>query len=120
MIIPSYDVIIDIETNGFRRAGMAVHCIEAIVVQTGEQSRGRSAGLHADHRHEVLIETARRVIGHNMVVFDIPSLQRVLGIMVPTDKVIDTLIASRVDRGSPRVDALDPTMPAKLRSAQPR
>ena len=116
MTIPSYDVIIDIETNGFRRAGMQIHCIELIIPQTGDQHHGADQpGFTPLSDIRLLIENARRVIGHNIVVFDLPALERVLGIVVPTDKVIDTLIASRVLTADRReLDALDPAMPVDL------
>ena len=65
----------------------------------------------------LLIANARRLIGHNLVSFDLRCLERVLGLVVPRDRVIDTLIVSRTLRADQReLDALDPKMPAELAS----
>ncbi len=58
MTIPSYDIIID---------------IEAIVMQTGEQLHGANQpGFTPLSDMTLLIENARPVIGHNIVVFAYP------------------------------------------------
>ena len=111
-----YDLAIDIETSGFRHAGQAVRCIEAIVMETGMQYHGADQpGFTPISDMLLLIANARRLIGHNLVSFDLRCLERVLGLVVPRDRVIDTLIVSRTLRADQReLDALDPKMPAEL------
>jgi DNA polymerase I len=112
-----YDAIIDIESNGLRHRGQQVHCIEAIVRQTGEQLHGADRpGYTPFADMKLLIENARFIIGHNLLGFDVPCLERVLGIVVPRERILDTLVASRVLCADRReLDAAQhPTMPAEL------
>jgi hypothetical protein len=116
-----FDLVGDIETSGLRHAGMAIHCIEAAVLPPagidpflvhGADKPGYTA--MADMK--LLIEAARKIVGHNVKVFDLPALRRVMGVVVQPDRIVDTLIASRVlcsDRRELDVHQ-HPGMPAKL------
>jgi hypothetical protein len=116
----AFSLVTDIETSGFRRAGMQIHCIEAILLPHDGSEPFEIHGADqpgytslADMRR--LLANARRVIGHNLKVFDLPCLERSCGVIVPTDRIVDTLIASRVLTSDRReLDANDPAMPAEL------
>lgn len=43
-----------------------------------------------------MVDDADKVVGHNIIGFDAPVLQRVWGVKIPTKKLVDTLVLSRL------------------------
>ena len=82
-------LIFDIETNGLIPELDRVHCIMAYDTE---------AKYHAEYDpdNELIeeginaIEQADCIIGHNIVGFDIPAIQKVYSSFLPTGRIIDT------------------------------
>ncbi len=84
--------VFDIETNGFMVECDKIWCAVVIDYDTGEEFR------YDEHQMDAFaaqILSANYLIGHNIVMFDIPVVERLLGITL-TAKPIDTLIISRM------------------------
>jgi DNA polymerase I-like protein with 3'-5' exonuclease and polymerase domains len=90
--------IFDIETNGLLKDLTTIHCI---AIQDGKQSDRRVKSLKSyrpDQIEEALevLENAEEIIGHNIIGFDIPAIQKLYPQWKPKGKVIDTLVLSRL------------------------
>lgn len=90
--------IFDIETNGLLKDLTTIHCI---AIQDGKQSDRRVKSLKSyrpDQIEEALevLENADEIIGHNIIGFDIPAIQKLYPKWKPKGKVIDTLVLSRL------------------------
>ena len=107
------DLIVDIETNGFRHRGQKVLCIEIVHLQSGTQFHAADQpGYLPINEALQLLQGADHLIGHNISAFDLPTLTRVYGIDFPAHKVVDTLIASRVLRADlTEMDAVEGVLP---------
>ena len=97
-------IVIDIETDGIVNP-TKVHCIVAIDIDTGEEYvyRGQQddsicGGENIKTCGEIrtLLEKATQVVGHNIIDYDLVWLNKLLGISVPDELVLDTLILSRL------------------------
>lgn len=76
--------VVDIETDGFDYT--KIHCIAA--------SRGKSLKSTASYKTMVsYLSKAKIIVGHNIVRFDIPALEEMLGIKIKA-KLVDTLALS--------------------------
>lgn len=115
------DIIFDCETNGFLTQANVIHCITTLDASTEKYERHNDVGM-ADSIDEALakLNLADRVIGHNILKYDLPVLEKVRGFKLkPTVKVLDTLILSKLVY--PELSALDDAairtsrMPAKYR-----
>lgn len=86
-------LIFDIETNGLLDDLSTIHIITAMNADTGEQFDYKpdqiTEGL-------ALLSSADVLIGHNIIKFDIPALQKVYPDFAPKGKLIDTLVISRL------------------------
>jgi DNA polymerase-1 len=87
----------DIETDGLLDKLTKVHSLVIQDVDTGEM-----VSCH-DHGNDVSIEAglltllqSTEIIGHNIIKFDIPALQKVYPWFQPQGKVTDTLVCSRL------------------------
>lgn len=82
------ELVLDIETN---LAHDTIWCAVSQVVGGTEQ---------VDHFSpaplQELIDMADKVIGHNIIGFDAPVLQKVWGVTIPKEKLHDTLVLSRL------------------------
>lgn len=90
--------IFDIETNGLLKDLTTIHCI---AIQDGKQSDRRVKSLKSyrpDQIEEALevLENADEIIGHNIIGFDIPAIQKLYPQWKPKGKIIDTLVLSRL------------------------
>ena len=83
----------DIETNGLLDKLTTVHCIVAIDLDTGEVYQ-----FHGDTLHDgvALVNDASYLVGHNIIDFDIPALQKVYPWCNPTGYIEDSLVMSRL------------------------
>jgi DNA polymerase I len=81
--------IFDIETNGFLNVCDTVHCIVLKNIDTGEI-------LTPSNQEAVkLLENAELLIGHNIIKFDIPVLEKLLSVTFRC-KIFDTLVGTRL------------------------
>lgn len=84
--------VIDIEANGLLREATKVHCAVAAELSTGKRWEYRP--------HEIgdflsFLREADVVIGHNLLSYDLPLLEKLHGFKFE-GKVVDTLIMSRL------------------------
>ena len=99
----------DIETNGLRRQATKVHLLVIRDIETDEEFVYRNkqdADLHAQEGAEPctgwiedglrMLEGADLVIGHNIVDFDIPTLEDLYPWFSPQGLIRDTLILTRL------------------------
>lgn len=83
----------DIETDGI--FATKVHCIVAIDIDTNEQYVYRSDKGNL-HDFAQLLGPDCTLIGHNIIGYDIPTLERVMGLSFGETEFIDTLVMSRL------------------------
>ena len=84
-------LVIDIETNGLNPD--TIWCLVAQDVETGEVFVMRT-GLYLDE----LIGKYDRIIGHNIISFDAPQIEKIWGTKIPHEKLMDTMIMSQLAR----------------------
>jgi len=81
--------VFDIETNGFLHLCDKVHCIVLKNIDTGEI-------LTPSNEDAIkLLEEAELIVGHNIIKFDIPVLER-LHSATFRGKIFDTLVGTRL------------------------
>lgn len=90
--------IFDIETNGLLPELTTIHCI---AIKDGKQSDRRVQSLKSyrpDQIEEALevLENAEEIVGHNIIGFDIPAIQKLYPGWKPKGKITDTLVLSRL------------------------
>ncbi len=66
------------------------------VVVTQDVDTGEVLEHYNSYTLETLLLNCKGVIGHNIIGFDAPVLERVWGIYIPVDILIDTLVLSRL------------------------
>jgi DNA polymerase I-like protein with 3'-5' exonuclease and polymerase domains len=91
----------DIETNGLLDQLNTVHSLVLKDVDTGEVLSCADQPNHIKNGFGIedgvkLLAQADEIIGHNIIKFDIPALQKVYPAFAPKGKVTDTLVCSRV------------------------
>jgi DNA polymerase I-like protein with 3'-5' exonuclease and polymerase domains len=89
-------LIFDIETNGFLDTLTKVHCIAVLNEEGGEV---RSFGGKTDEKIRNFLthlEDAPVLIGHNIIEFDVPALQKVYPAFKPKGALWDTLLDSQI------------------------
>lgn len=89
-------LIWDIETDGYLEHTTTTHCIAVMNLDTQE---AWSFGPNEIDKGIQLLQSASELIGHNIISFDIPALQKIHPHFDVTDiKVTDTLVLSRLMR----------------------
>jgi len=89
--------IFDIETNGFVDKLDRIHCLSIKDIDTGEVLSFADQPGHAHISHGLaILEEADMILGHNIIKFDIPAIQKVYPKFKPQGKVYDTLVMSRL------------------------
>lgn len=86
-------LVFDIETDGFVEKMTRVHCLVTQDVDTGEISHYYGETLQKGLK---ALQKADEVIGHNIIEFDIPAIQKIFPLWQPEGKVTDTLVMSRL------------------------
>ena len=92
-------LVFDIETNGFLNEMNTIHCL---VIQDYDTGKVWSLKQHTDPTdHNVadgvhLLMEAEEIVGHNIIRFDIPAIQKIYPWFQPKGRVLDTLIMSRM------------------------
>lgn len=90
--------IFDIETNGLLKEVTTIHCI---AIKDAVQSDRRVQSLKSYRPDEVMealdiLENADEIIGHNIIGYDIPVIQKLYPNWKPKGKVTDTLVMSQL------------------------
>ena len=85
------DLVFDIETDDLQAT--LVHCIVAQDADSGEIFKFPPNKLEEGYK---FLTTADRLIGHNIIGFDIPLVERFGGVDLSDKEVIDTLVLSRL------------------------
>lgn len=88
------DVIFDIETNGYYQDCTVVHCIALKRINIDNEVQ-LFAGDNLDEGLKILSE-ATRLIGHNIIQYDIPVLEKLHPEYTYTHCVLDTLNLSHI------------------------
>jgi DNA polymerase I-like protein with 3'-5' exonuclease and polymerase domains len=92
--------IFDIECNGFLDTVTKLHSLVLLNLETGEmQSYAFPGASHDTDQLEaglLRLRKADELIGHNVLAFDIPVLQKLAPWFEPEGKVTDTLVLSRL------------------------
>ena len=89
--------VFDIETDGLLDDLTKVHCLVMQDLDTGEMiSCSHQPGyVHVEAGFRRLMN-ADEIIGHNIIKFDIPALQKLYPRFRPLGRVIDTLVCTRL------------------------
>lgn len=85
-------VVLDIEANGLENP-TKVWCVVVKDIDSGALHVFREGDYE---KLKTFLEACEQVIGHNILEYDCPVLQRLHGINLSVSKVIDTLIISRL------------------------
>jgi DNA polymerase-1 len=89
------DLVWDIETDGLIPELTKIHCIGAINANTGAEYKYRPHQIEEGLAH---LARARRSIGHNLIGFDIPAIQKLYPNWKPGGEVFDTIVLTRLHR----------------------
>lgn len=85
-------LVIDVETNGFLDKLNKIHCLVCKDTETNKiysyNPKNIKEGLQ-------LIQNAKTLIGHNILSFDLPALDKVYGFKF-SGEIVDTLLLSRL------------------------
>tara|TARA_R110000787_G_scaffold47583_2_gene115048 strand:- start:368 stop:2137 length:1770 start_codon:yes stop_codon:yes gene_type:complete len=84
-------LVFDIETNGLQPT--KIFCLSVLDIDTQEQLNFPPSKI--DEGIELLV-SADKLIGHNIIGFDIPVIERLCGCYLSDKKLIDTLVLSRL------------------------
>ena len=85
------DLVFDIETDDLKAT--KIHCIVAQDVNSGEIFKFPPSNLQEGYE---FLSKADRLIGHNIIGFDIPVVEKFGGIKIRDKELIDTLVLSRL------------------------
>ena len=85
------DLVFDIETDDLHAT--KVWCIVAQNPDSGEIFKFPPSKLEEGYQ---FLTTADRLIGHNIIGFDIPMVEKFGGVDLSSKKIIDTLVLSRL------------------------
>jgi len=87
-------VVFDYETNGFLDVVDEVHCAVTIDARTNESEEYTPLDVHQCHE---TLDRFNIIVGHNIIGYDLPMLQKIYGYTVHPDTIIlDTLVMSRM------------------------
>lgn len=89
VILPTMNtVFLDIEADGLNPT--KIHCVVT--------KRSNEAHLTHLSRRSLIDELAKggKVCGHNLIGYDLPVMRKLWGINVPSERVLDTLVLSRL------------------------
>lgn len=92
-------LVFDLESNGLLHQLDTIHCIATLDTETGDRRKNATQIYHGPHGIKEALERlaeADEIIGHNIIAFDIPAIQKVYPEWQPKGKVTDTLVLSRL------------------------
>jgi DNA polymerase-1 len=111
-------LVFDCETNGLYDQATKVHCI---VIHDITRKRTSTYGPDRINAAIAHLATADCLIGHNVIFFDIPVLQKLYPSFQPKAQVIDTLVCTRLIWPKELLYDLDteqyPQVPSNLRGS---
>jgi DNA polymerase I-like protein with 3'-5' exonuclease and polymerase domains len=84
-------LVFDIETDGLQST--KIYCMSVLNTETEEQFNFPPSKIEEGVQ---LLESADKLIGHNIIGFDIPEIKRLHGVNLMSKKIIDTLVLSRL------------------------
>jgi DNA polymerase-1 len=85
--------VFDIETDGLLPELTTIHSLVLKDLDTGTKVSCSSAGFPYSIEHGVeLLQEADLIVGHNVIKFDIPAIQKLFPQFKPTGEVRDTLV----------------------------
>jgi len=87
------EVVIDIETDGLDAT--LVHCVVAKDTATGQLYTWQGSECYSDTFKE-FVRSVSTFIGHNIVSFDVPIMNKLLGTDIKQEQLVDTLILSQL------------------------
>jgi DNA polymerase-1 len=85
------NIVFDIEADGLEPT--KIYCIVAQDVDTGDVFTFDNTQLEAGY---LFLKSATKLIGHNIIGYDLPALKKVEGINLSDKKIVDTLVLSRL------------------------
>ena len=90
-------IVFDIECNGLTNPTQ-IWVVVCKDIDTGEYHVFRKPTQNADEGKKLrdFLQSCQLLIGHNILGFDYPILNTLLGIDIPIDRLIDTLIISKL------------------------
>jgi DNA polymerase-1 len=85
---------LDIEANGLLLDATDVWCV---VVSNGTATRTFTPFKNPEHLVELqsILDKADRIVGHNIMMYDLPCLKRLYNVKYDFTKVVDTILISR-------------------------
>jgi DNA polymerase I-like protein with 3'-5' exonuclease and polymerase domains len=90
-------LVFDIETNGFLSRLDRIHTLCLMDTETGQRWSFRHNTNENTIREGVeLLREAPQIIGHNVLAFDVPALQKIHPDFKPKGEVLDTMVLCRV------------------------
>lgn len=93
-----YTAIFDIESNGLIPQMTRVHCLCIHIKETGQlisATDDLEGRMPVKYALEILKE-ATTIVGHNIVKFDVPAIQKLYPEWTPEGKIYDTFLASTI------------------------
>ncbi len=84
-------LVFDIETDGLNPS--KIFCMSAIDAETGQQYSYGENKLDDGIKH---LQSADKLIGHNIIGFDLPVIQKLSGVDLWDKSIVDTLVLSRL------------------------
>tara|TARA_R110002020_G_scaffold198231_2_gene399473 strand:- start:7346 stop:9094 length:1749 start_codon:yes stop_codon:yes gene_type:complete len=84
-------LVFDIETDGLQPT--KIYCMSVLDVDSKEQLNFKPNRIEEGVD---LLESADKLIGHNIIGFDIPVIKKLLGVELSDKQLVDTLVLSRL------------------------
>ena len=90
-------IIFDIETDGLLHDCTQIHCIVLHNTEDGTTTVHNDRGDQEPITRAITaLEEASQIVGHNIINYDIPAIQKMYPFFEPQGEVIDTLVLSRL------------------------
>lgn len=89
-------IIFDLETNGLLKELDTLHCCGYIDLDNPEPTVEAAVGHEEIEALLIKLQDADEILGHNIIGFDIPAIQKLYPWFEPKGKVTDTLVLSRL------------------------
>ena len=91
-------LVFDIETNGLYFDAAVIHCVAFYDLDTGETfvHNDRGSDKPTVINALTILEGADLLIGHNIIGYDIPVIQKLYPFFKPSGSLMDTLVLSRL------------------------
>lgn len=106
------NLVFDIETDGLLDTLTKIHCIVAKDIDTNEVFSFKNTEIKLGLE---LLRQADTLIGHNIINFDLPALNKVYYWFNPMAEILDTLVLSRVIKADQaKTDFSSLVLPRKL------